>query len=293
MDQFANKTAVISGGAEGIGLAIARALGARGMNIVLGDIDAEKLQQASAELAQAGVPVLALPLDVAEESQWQELAHKAQERFSKIHMLVNNAGVGGEAGPIEHQRAEGWQWALGVNLLGVVFGTKTLAPLIREHGEGGWLVNVASMAGMGGTPYGGAYSATKTAVVALSEGWATELAGDNIKVSVFCPGFVRTRIHESQRNRQARFQVGDSAGETSGSSAFASRAKSLVENGIEPALAAERLLEAVEAGELYIFTHPAYRAAIQHRNSMIDDAFARAAQSPLLQELVDQEVQSL
>ena len=103
MNEFAGKTAVISGGAEGIGLSIAKALGAEKMNIVLADIDAESLEKAAAELAQAGVAVLAVALDVAEESQWQALAEQAVERFGKVHMLVNNAGVGGQPGPIEHQ----------------------------------------------------------------------------------------------------------------------------------------------------------------------------------------------
>ena len=178
MNQFAGKTAVISGGAEGIGLAVAKALGEQEMNIVLADIDSENLEKASEELGRAGVPVLAVTLDVAEEVQWQAVAKQAVERFGKIHMLVNNAGVGGGAGSIENQSIDNWNWVLSVNLMGVVFGAKTIVPLIKEHGEGGWLVNVGSMAGMGGVPYSGAYTATKSAVVALSESWAGELKGD-------------------------------------------------------------------------------------------------------------------
>ena len=103
-------------------------------------------------------------LDVAKEDQWKEVAEKAIARFKKIHMIVNNAGVGGESGSIENQNAKGWQWALDVNLMGVVYGAKVMVPLIKQHGEGGWVVNVASMAGMGGVPYSGAYTATKAAV---------------------------------------------------------------------------------------------------------------------------------
>ena len=153
MSQFAGKTAVISGGAEGIGLSIAQALGDQKMNIVIADIDQANLQKAGSKLEDAGISVLTVVLDVAQEDQWQEVANQAIARFGKIHMVVNNAGVGGDTGPIESQDQKGWQWALDVNLMGVVYGAKVMTPLIKQHGEGGWIVNVASMAGMGGVPY--------------------------------------------------------------------------------------------------------------------------------------------
>ncbi|MFT6409014.1 MAG: NAD(P)-dependent dehydrogenase (short-subunit alcohol dehydrogenase family), partial [Arenicella sp.] len=112
MSQFAGKTAVISGGAEGIGLSIAKALGQEKMNIVLADIDQENLEKASIELQSAGVPVLTVALNVAEEAQWQEVADRAVERFGKVHMLVNNAGVGGGSGSIDEQDSNAWQWTL-------------------------------------------------------------------------------------------------------------------------------------------------------------------------------------
>ncbi|MDG1080983.1 MAG: SDR family NAD(P)-dependent oxidoreductase, partial [Porticoccaceae bacterium] len=149
MSQFAGKTAVISGGGEGIGLSIARALGEQKMNIVLADIDPKNLQNAAAELESNGISVMSVALDVADEAQWQAVADQAIARFGKVHMVVNNAGVGGDSGPIEIQEKKGWQWALDVNLMGVVYGAKVMVPLIKQHGEGGWVVNVASMAGMG------------------------------------------------------------------------------------------------------------------------------------------------
>ena len=121
MSQFAGKTAVISGGAEGIGLSIAQALGDQKMNIVIADIDQENLQKAGSDLEAAGISVLTVALDVADEVQWQEVASQALARFGKIHMVVNNAGVGGDTGPIESQNKNGWQWALDVNLMGVVY----------------------------------------------------------------------------------------------------------------------------------------------------------------------------
>ena len=286
MTDFAGKTAVISGGAEGIGFSIAKALGEVKMNIVLADIDKKNLEKASSELEAAGIPVLAVALNVANEAQWQEVADQAIARFGKIHMVVNNAGVTGDAGTIEQQDAKGWQWALEVNLMGVVYGTKIMVPLIKEHGEGGWLVNVASMAGMGGIPYSGVYTATKSAVVALSESWAVELSDHQINVSVLCPGFVQTRIHESHRNRPAQYRSDN--GNSSGTSTLEQNAKQMVENGIEVSIVGKRLVEALSAGEMYVFTHPQYRSAIEQRFKAIDAAFESAAQSPLLQDIFKQ-----
>ena len=291
MFQFAGKTAVISGGAEGIGLSIAKALGEQKMNIVLADIDEQNLEKAYAELKNAGIAVLTVALNVAEEAQWQQVAERAVERFGKIHMVVNNAGIGGGSGPIEGQDAKAWQWALDVNLMGVVYGAKVMVPLIKQHGEGGWVVNVASMAGMGGVPYSGAYTATKTAVVALSESWSVELKKADINVSVLCPAFVQTRIHESERNRPTSYQP--DAADTATQSTSSKKAKQMVENGIDVSIVGKRVVEALNDGELYIFTHPNYRPVIQQRSAAIDAAFERAAKSPLLQHIVNQKLDML
>ena len=291
MSQFADKTAIISGGAEGIGLSIAKALGEQKMNIVLADIDQKSLEKASLELGGSGIPVLPVTLDVADEAQWHNVAQQAIERFGKIHMVVNNAGIGGDTGPIENAQTKGWQWALDVNLMGVMYGAKVMVPLIKQHGEGGWIINVASMAGMGGIPYNGAYTATKTAVVALSESWAAELQSKGIKVSVLCPAFVQTRIYDSNRNRPLKYQ-NDTATPTNEDS-FADKTKYLVENGIDVSIVGKRVVEALNDGELYIFTHPNYRAIVQRRFQAIDAAFERAAQSPLLEHIANQKLDML
>lgn len=291
MSQFADKTAIISGGAEGIGLSIAKALGEQKMNIVLADIDQKNLEKASLELRDSGVSVLPVTLDVADEAQWHDAAQQAIERFGKIHMVVNNAGIGGDTGPIQNTQTKGWQWALDVNLMGVMYGAKVMVPLIKQHGEGGWIINVASMAGMGGIPYNGAYTATKTAVVALSESWAAELQSKGIKVSVLCPAFVQTRIYDSNRNRPLKYQS-DTATPTNEDS-FADKTKHLVENGIDVSIVGKRVVEALNDGELYIFTHPNYRAIVQRRFQAIDAAFERAAQSPLLEHIANQKLDML
>jgi len=291
MSQFAGKTAIISGGAEGIGLSIAKALGEQKMNIVLGDIDQKNLEKASLELRDSGISVLPVTLDVADETQWHNAAQQAIERFGKIHMVVNNAGIGGDTGPIQNAQTKGWQWALDVNLMGVMYGAKVIVPWIKQHGEGGWIINVASMAGMGGIPYNGAYTATKTAVVALSESWAAELQSKDIKVAVLCPAFVQTRIYDSDRNRPLKYQ-NDTATPTNEDS-FADKTKHLVENGIDVSIVGKRVVEALNDGELYIFTHPNYRAIVQRRFQAIDAAFERAAQSPLLEHIANQKLDML
>ena len=268
MSKFTGKTAVISGGAEGIGLSIAKALGEQNMNIVLTDINEENLQKACLELEANKVSVLPVVLDVAKEDQWEVGAEKALARFGKIHMVVNNAGVGGESGSIESQNNKGWQWALDVNLMGVVYGAKVMVPLIKQHDEGGWVVNVASIAGMGGVPYSGAYTATKAAVVALSESWAGELENTGINVSVLCPAFVQTRIYDSERNRPAQYK--SDAINSDNENSFLNRAKELVKNGIEVSIVGKRVVEALNDGEFYIFTHPNYRPILEKRSRDID-----------------------
>tara|TARA_B100001057_G_scaffold211847_1_gene212253 strand:+ start:479 stop:1354 length:876 start_codon:yes stop_codon:yes gene_type:complete len=291
MFKFEGRTALITGGAGGIGFSVAKALGEQKMNIVLTDIDQKNLLQSAAELDALGIPVLAAPLDTANEMQWQAVAQQAKDKFGKVHMVVNNAGVGGDSGPIESQETEGWQWALGVNLMGVVYGAKTIVPLIKEHGEGGWILNVASMAGLGGVPYSGAYTATKAAVVALSEGWAKELKNQSIGVSVLCPAFVKTRIYDSERNRPDKYK--SDAYDTSNESGFLKQTKQFVRDGIDASIVGKRVVEAIGAGELYIFTHPNYRKLNQARLAAIDEAFARSEKSPLLKDILNQKPEGL
>ena len=291
MFKFEGRTAVISGGAEGIGLSIAKALGEQKMNIVLADIDEKNLLKSSAELESLGIPVLAALLDVADEMQWKSVAEKAVERFGKVHMVVNNAGVGGDSGPIENQETEGWQWALGVNLMGVVYGAKTIIPLIKQHSEGGSILKVYSMAGMGGVPYSGVYTASKAAVVALSESWAQELKDKRIGVSVLCPAFVQTRIYDSERNRPDKYKSENYNIENE--SSFSKQTKQMVKDGIDVSIVGKRVVEAINHGELYIFTHPNYRQVNQERFNGIDEAFARSAKSPLLKDIVDQKIDML
>lgn len=282
MDALQGKTAVISGGAEGIGLGMARVLGGHGMNLVLADINTEQLAKAAQELQAAGVDVHTVALDAADVKQWQAVAREAVERFGKVHMLVNNAGVSGITATVDDTQDEDWRWVVDVNLMGVVNGARVMVPLLKAHGEGGWMVNVASMAGFAGLPLASPYSATKAAVVALSESWRAELEPENIYVSVLCPGFVKTRIHESDRNKPEAYAGEDK--EPSETAQFMNeQLAAVVGSGMDSRVVGERVVEALAAKELYIFTHPNFRPVVKARFAAIDAAFERAAQSPLLQ----------
>lgn len=290
-NKFSGKTAIISGGAGGIGFALAEEFGQLGMNIVIADIDQKQLAIAEQQLKKANIQVLACSLDVTNFQQWQDTLVAAEQKFGDIHMLVNNAGVGGVPGSIEETKLDTWKWVLDVNVMGVVNGTQAVGPAIKKHGQGGWIINVASMAGMNGVAYAGAYAASKAAVVSMSESWAGELKKHNIAVSALCPAFVKTRIHESLRNLQPEYQNVKSQGATKVKSKEGiNHAAALVEAGIPAAVLSKRVVEALESGQSYIFTHPNYRQGVGYRAHLLDQAFADAEQSPIVGHLKDQPI---
>lgn len=293
MSEFEGKTAVISGGAEGIGFSIARAVGQQGMNVVIGDIDESQMEKAASTLAAEGISVLTVKLDVSKPEQWQQVGEQAIARFGKVHMLVNNAGVGGTPGTVEQADEKDWNWVVDVNLMGVIYGAKAIVPLIKQHGEGGWVVNTASMAGMMGVPMAQAYTATKVAVVGMSESWFAELKPQNIHVAVLCPAFVKTRINLSHRNKPTEY-ASQSDTEKPGAvqSAIAEHMQQVIDRGLDVEIVGQRVVEALAQQEMYIFTHPNYRAVLQKRFKAIDSAFERAAESPLLQHVLDEPVEN-
>lgn len=183
METFQGKTAFITGGASGIGFAMAKAFGAAGMNVMLADIEREPLEKAIESLRQRQIKADGVHCDVAERASVEEAAKATIAAFGKVHVVCNNAGVGA-GGPVGTLKPGDWDWTVGVNLMGVVYGVEAFLPLIRAHGEGGHFVNTASMAGMISPPGMEPYCATKFAVVAMSEGWAGQLAPENIGVSV-------------------------------------------------------------------------------------------------------------
>lgn len=279
MKDLRGKTAFITGGASGIGFALARALGREGANIALADIDWEAARYAVDRLRNEQIKATTIRCDVSDRGQLEHAALETIAAFGRVHIVCNNAGVA-VGGPLGSVSARDWDWILDVNLKSVVYGVDIFYPLIRSHGEGGHFINTASMAGLISPPGLEPYAATKFAVVAMSEGWAQQLAPEGIGMSVLCPGFVRTRIHESGRVRPERY--GGRGEVDPGVGATQQEAAENVLHGIDPDIVGARVVEAVRAGEFYIFTHPVMRELVEARFQMIRAAFDSAERSPAL-----------
>ena len=202
MKDLRGKTAVITGAASGIGRAMALDLARRGVQLTLADVEPEALDAAAGEAGALGVRVLPVPTDVSDYAAMRALADAAFDHFGAVHILCNNAGIS-VGGALQEARHEDWQWAIGVNLWGVIHGVEAFVPRMLEQGQGGHIVNTASMAGLIASKGLGIYNTTKYAVVGLSETLAKDLRDEGIGVSVLCPMGVRTRIRESERNRPA------------------------------------------------------------------------------------------
>ncbi|MBT9473474.1 MAG: SDR family NAD(P)-dependent oxidoreductase [Pseudomonadota bacterium] len=273
MRDLTGKTAFITGGASGLGLAMAHAFGGAGMNVMLADIEEAPLAAARADLEARQIKTASVICDVADRAALSAAADATLAAFGKVHVVCNNAGVGA-GGPIDQVKPGDWDWILAVNLMGVVYGMEAFIPHVRAHGEGGCFVNTASMAGMISVPGMEPYTATKYAVVGMSEGWAGQLAPENINVAVLCPGFVKTKINQSGRTRQSQYGGPVPNNPTVG--------QSNVDNGIDPEFVGARVLEAVQNDERYIFTHPGMRNLVEQRFSRIMAGFDAAAASPVL-----------
>jgi NAD(P)-dependent dehydrogenase (short-subunit alcohol dehydrogenase family) len=268
------KTAFVTGGASGFGLEFAKTFLKEGMNVALADIEAPALARAIEGL-DAGDRVRSFVCDVADRASVQGAAHGAIAAFGKVHLVCNNAGVGARPGGVDELTERQWNWVLSVNLMGVVHGIAAFLPHMRGHGEGGHFLNTASMAGMLGQPFDGPYSASKAAVVGVSETLSYELRGTNIGVSVLCPGFAHTGIATSERN--APSDVAKNAKPLSGAAAAqAAQISQFVAQGISPAEVVARALQGILDGDLYIFTHPDMRPMLQKRLQRINAAYDKA-----------------
>jgi NAD(P)-dependent dehydrogenase (short-subunit alcohol dehydrogenase family) len=268
MRDLAGKTAFITGGASGIGLAFGHAFAKQGMKVVLADIEAQALDAAVGGLRDVTRDVRGVVCDVSDPAGVDRAAQAAFDAFGKVHVVCNNAGVAGGGG-IDNISLESWRWVVDVNLMGVVHGVKAFLPHMRAHGEGGHFVNTASMAGM---TYGlgfGPYTATKYAVVGISEGLSMQLAPFGIGVSVLCPGYVNTRIGESGRNRQDRYGASPTIEPNSQAAALVAHVAELLRNGLDPSDVADRVVAAIRTDQLYVFTHTEMNAEAKARMAAI------------------------
>lgn len=252
------RVAVVTGAASGLGRAMADRFAAEGMRVVLSDVDAGGVRDAASELSERGADVHAVVTDVSRGEEVDRLADEAFERFGAVHVLCNNAGV------VKSARAwaltvEDWQWVLGVDLWSVIHGIRAFVPRMIAQDDGGHVVNTASMTGLLPMPRLAAYSAAKSAVVALSESLFHDLhaEGIDIGVSVFCPGFVATRITDSARNRPTALAA----------TAPASGRRTV--EGVQATLTADdaagQVVDAVRAGRFWVLTHDEYREVVLDR----------------------------
>ena len=268
MRQFKDKVAVVTGGASGIGRAMAERFAREGMKIVIADIEDAALEATVAEMRVAGADVIGVRTDVSKSEQIEALAAKTIESFGGVHILCNNAGVAAEPRTTWELTKADWEWVIGVNLWSVIYGIQTFVPIMLKQDEPGHVINTASMAGLLSLGMMSPYYATKHAVVSISESLHFEFTvrGAKLKAHALCPAFVNTRIGESQRNRPDAVEA-PAADPIAGqiATAFAERLAA----GMPASELAEKVFEAVREDRFYILTHPERKPDFEWRVSNI------------------------
>jgi NAD(P)-dependent dehydrogenase (short-subunit alcohol dehydrogenase family) len=259
MKDVRGKVAFITGGASGIGFGMAQAFATAGMKVVIADIRQDHLDEAMRHFAARGPAVHPIRVDVTDRKAMARAADEAEQVFGKIHVACNNAGIN-LFNDIAHATYDDWDWILGVNLGGVVNGVQTFIPRILKHGEGGHIINTASMASFIAGPVAGIYTCSKFAVRGLSEALRYSLAPHNINVSVLCPGLVDSQIYESDQIRPA--QLSSTSGPADPQ--FLARLVNLHhEAGMQPLEVGEKVLRAMQRNDFYIFTHPEFKEELR------------------------------
>jgi len=267
MKEFKSRVAVITGAASGIGRAIAFRCASEGMKVVLADIEQPALDQAEQALRATGATVLAVRTDVSKTSEVEALAQKTLNTFGAAHLLFNNAGVGTGSTVWESSLAD-WQWVIGVNLWSVIYGVRVFVPIMLAQDTECHIVNTASVAGL--LPYhpSAPYQVTKHAVVALTENLYYSLAERHAKlrVSVLCPGWVNTRIMDSDRNRPPELQNEPISGTISPDlEAIVQEMRHAAQTGMPPQQVADIVFNAIRTEQFYILTHPEFAPVVQER----------------------------
>ena len=274
MQELCGRVAVVTGGGSGIGEGIARAAALAGMRVVAADIELAAVERVAKEIAEQGGDAIGVHCDVTRRSDVDALADAAWSRFGGCHLLCNNAGVLVN-GPLQKMSDADWRWVLEVNLFGVVNGIQAFVPRMIAQRAPAHVVNTASVAGLCILPEHGVYSASKFAVVALSESLRGDLAPHGIGVSVLCPGGVVTRIQESDRNRPDGVRAPPrTLTPQSQEQIAAGRAR---EEMLSPDEVGACVLDAVRADEPWVITHPAWRTRVAERSDALLAAFDRAA----------------
>jgi NAD(P)-dependent dehydrogenase (short-subunit alcohol dehydrogenase family) len=270
MKEVAGKVAFITGGDSGIGLGIARAFTDAGMKVVITYRTKKHLDDAMKVLAGAGDRVHAVDLDVTDRAAMQRAAEETERVFGKVHVIVNNAGVG-VFGGLSKATYDDWDWGMGVNVNGVFNGIRTFLPRIQAHGEGGQVIATSSVAGIIAHPGTGVYSTSKFAVVGMMEALRNELADTNVGVSVFCPGLVNTNIGDSNRNRPNTLADSAYKPDPKMMARMRSQMKAMrgPPPGMDPLEAGQRVLRGMQNNDLYILTTPELEPEIAARGEAI------------------------
>jgi NAD(P)-dependent dehydrogenase (short-subunit alcohol dehydrogenase family) len=274
MEKLEGKTAFITGGANGIGLAMAKAFLTEGMNVAIADVDEEALADAEAVLRGSNAEVRTYQLDVTDRAQYASVADQVEADLGPVHLVCNNAGVY-RGGAMDSVTFEDWDWVMGVNVGGVINGVQTWIQRIKGHGQGGHIVNTASMAGMVTSPGLGVYNTSKFAVVGLSEALREDLAESGIGVSVLCPGMVHTRILDSERTRPESLTPEDEGAEAA-AQAHSEVMHMAMNAGIPAEEVAQLVVDGVRQNLMYLFPHPELKASTELRVQAILDAFGEA-----------------
>lgn len=264
MKTFKDRVAVVTGGASGLGRAMALRFAREGMKIVLADVQADALARTKAEFEQAGHEAIAVTVDVSRGAEVEALADKAYRTFGAVHIVCNNAGVA-PGGVVWEQSEKDWEWVLGVNVWGVIHGIRAFVPRMLHQDEG-HILNTASVAGLLSPPGMGSYCVSKHSVVTLSECLHQDLvaAGSNLKVSVLCPAYVPTGIADSERNRPALLR--DDRKKSAAELEHEARLRHAVQSGrISAEQVADRVFQAIRDEKFYILTHQKIKAAIETR----------------------------
>jgi len=268
MKDFTGKVAVITGAGNGFGLEFAKECAAREMKLVIADINKEDLKRTEELVKDMGAEVISVPTDVSLFNEVDHLAKKTMETFGSVDLLFNNAGVV-VPGPIWEIPVNDWDWIMGVNVNGIAYGLKAFIPIMLKQDTPCHIVNTASVAGVLTTPNMATYHASKHASVALTESVSMQLEAmnTNIKMSVFCPGFVQTDLHNCDRQRPERYAItpNESYYQSTTYKAGLERSKHVIKTGIPIDSIRQSVFIAIEEEQFYIFTHPQYNLVIGKR----------------------------
>jgi NAD(P)-dependent dehydrogenase (short-subunit alcohol dehydrogenase family) len=271
VQDLTGKVAVVTGGASGIGFAMAERLAGAGMRLAIADVEEDVLDTATKQLVDGGAEVLAVPTDVSDADAVDAFADRVRAELGGFHVVCNNAGVGGHGFMTWETPTSEWEWVLGVNLWGVIHGIRAFVPTLVEQNEG-HVVNTASLAGLTTLPFMAPYSASKHAVIAISEALHHELTmlGSGVKVSVLCPGFIKTRIADAKRNWPGRLGP-EPAGDNPAADIIEPLVRGLVDAGKSPEELADQVLDAIRDERFLVITEPEVsQGAIDSRAAMLE-----------------------